>query len=263
MRILNRPFRFAPRFGAIAAACILAGAALADGNTVYLSQIGDDNRITVDQSAASNSIVRGAQGPNGVGGGAAAQIGKGNVASIRVRDAGTESDVRFFQRNPSGGTGNSAEVQVGTFAGVLSSQPLAAVASLLQDGDGNRSSISVTGPGSEGAVTQIGTDNTGNLSVTGAGTSGALLQEGNNNTLGAVTQIGTGNIGNLSVTGARSGALLQEGNNNKLDVEVMGNGVAVVYEQIGNDLESPSNVSAQVFSTARQVLIRQTVLGGS
>jgi hypothetical protein len=230
MRILNKPFRFTPRFGAIAAACILAGAAWADGNTVYLSQMGDGNVITVDQSAASNSIVRGAQGPNGVGGGPAAQIGTGNSASITVTDAGTESDVSFFQRNPSGGTGNSAFVEVGALAGVLSSQPLAAVASLFQAGDGNHSSISVTGPGSEGAVTQIGTDNDADLSVTGTRASGTILQRGNGNVLG---------------------------------VEVTGNDMVVAYEQVGDNIGTDSTVPVRVFSTAPQVLIRQSALGGS
>lgn len=216
----------------IAVSCALAGAggAWADGNTVYLSQMGEGNRITVDQSAASNSIVRGAPSPerSASGGGAAAQIGAGNQASIEV--AGMGSDVRFFQRNPPRGVGNVAAVEVGALTGALSSQLLSGSASLFQDGDGNHSSISVTGPGSDGAVTQIGMHNKANLSVTGA---------------------------------RASGALLQEGNHNALDVEVTGSGVAVAYEQIGDNLRTPSTVPVSVFSTAPQILIRQTALGGS
>lgn len=178
---MSKVSRFTYPGVALVAVALASSPVLADGNTVYLSQTGDRNTISVDQSRASNSVVRGTGQARGGSGNAAAQIGDGNAATIDV--VGDGGDVRLLQRDD----GNRANITIETLAGAL----VPSSVSVMQDGPGNESLVDIRGRNSTGSVSQDGRDNYARLTVAGSNASGTVRQIGNRNNFGFEVGSGT------------------------------------------------------------------------
>lgn len=143
--------------------------AAGDNNTLYVTQEsgigGLSNTLTVDQSGATGSVVTGT-------GGAATQIGGGNVGTITL--TGADASVMFNQNNDNPGDGtNTAEITGGNLAEIV----------LNQDGYGNVGTLEIEGFNNSGSLTQNGNENLGTVKILGdaSGTTAELIQNGDGN----------------------------------------------------------------------------------
>lgn len=162
------------------------------------------NTLTIDQSAASGSVVAGdrlALTP-------ARQIGDANSGNLTV--SGEGGRVAFGQF----GVGNDA---VATVSG------LGGLGAIQQVGDGNDATLVVESESSlfpsEGTIGQFGNQNTASLTVSGLNVRGTLLQTGSNNT------------NSLSVSGQDSAVVFSQVGNNL--TAPTGEGVSV-FTNAGN-----------------------------
>ncbi|WP_131829932.1 hypothetical protein [Consotaella salsifontis] len=215
--------------------------AFADQNTLTILQQGSGNALSVDQSAATNSEVKGLSITSGeptAGSGLAPgnrklnelgleitltdearQLGNNNDATVTM--SGNGGKVYLYQNNPaigpSGGVkGNSAEIN--SLAGGV------------------------------GLVSQDGIGNVANLTVTGGLGGDPALIVGGQRIDGAIIQRGSGNYGTV-ITGSSTDALLvQNGSSNKGALDVTGSvpGSSVVFTQNGNNMNSAA--AAQVYT---------------
>lgn len=184
----------------VALGLALAGpAAAGNSNTIYVIQEsslgGSGNTLTVDQSAANNSLVRGLNE-----GEAAKQKGDGNEAILTIE--GTGGVIELLQDNSASGLpGNRARVEVnGNALGTVS-----------QIGSNNRAVLSVSGELAQGTIIQNGDLNTANLTVAGSDANGSITQTGGQtetqlNVLGAGTSVNYTVNGN-GVSNVQAGGL--------------------------------------------------------
>lgn len=177
--MMNSGFPIAATAGCLFLA--MAGTASAgNGNELYLLQertFGTEgNTLSVDQSLANNSIIRGLNSSQ-----PATQKGDGNRAVLTIK--GNGGRVSLLQNNSVlQGAGNSAVVN-------LSGNALATVS---QIGAGNTADLTVAGKFAQGSILQTGKSNNANLKVSGDGAKGLVAQVGNNNNTGLeVTGKGT------------------------------------------------------------------------
>lgn len=171
---------------------LLAGGTAFSGsnNTIYVLQErspgGAGNTLEVDQSSASNSLVRGLNE-----GEPAQQLGGGNTATLTIE--GNGGVVELLQDTGSAsGSGNIATIgtssnalgivsQIGTAnLATLEVSGTLASGSIFQNGIGNNAGLVVAGTEANGSITQNGNNNVTNLAVTGAGTSVDYTVNGNN-----------------------------------------------------------------------------------
>ncbi len=207
-----------------------------DNNAVYIKQespVGSlaGNSLTIDQSAAQNSLV----------------IGPSVPSMLRFLDIDIQSGLLGAPRPASQrGEGNEATITMRGDGGVLQLlQDTSPFQAMQQAGSDTSNSATVTMTGAAlGAVVQLGTGNTANLA----------LNEAN----GLIAQLGTNLTADLEVTGpGSSGQVLQIGNRSSASVEILGSGTNVTYTQIGNDLSSSQGV--EVFTTnSGNISITQT-----
>ena len=234
------------KFRLLAAACATATAAtlpaLAQQNEVYIEQRGSGNQLTIDQSAAEFSTVRGlsmtrfletfTDEPDSAALNVlrlssqnqperALQLGSANSASVTIEGgtAGEPNAVQLFQSSPAQGLGNSATLN-------LDGQGL--LAAVGQRGSGNTATLNLLNDGTTGTILQAGRDNNAQLRVEGEGSTGFISQNGNNNNSGVVLVNGV----NTSVT------FIQNGNNatpfagaDSPGVSVISNAAAVTITQ--------------------------------
>ncbi|MFN4128559.1 MAG: hypothetical protein ACK4GC_01905 [Paracoccaceae bacterium] len=177
-------------------ACLPTLAIAGDNNLVDLLQFSTGpvgNTLTLDQSKASGSRLVG--GPLALG--PASQIGEDNSAIIT--DTGEDNLVVLNQGSfLTPGTSNSAEILVsGNDAsaniqqfgagntGVLRVESLDALlpasGSILQAGNLNFATLTVSGENASGSLNQIGNSNENELSVQGPNANVVFTQFGNNN----------------------------------------------------------------------------------
>lgn len=148
------------------AALVVATAATADDNTIYLLQSSPDqgvlsgNLIEIDQSNSLFSQLGSEDAP-------LMQEGLQNQAKITVEGAGAQ--VTLSQRNTQT-DGNMAEIM--TYNG--------ADANLLQEGSLNDATIVLDGQSLTGSLSQEGDNNTGTLLAVGNNASASLRQIGSN-----------------------------------------------------------------------------------
>jgi hypothetical protein len=211
-----------------AASAVATLPALADQNTLTIRQEGIGNTISVDQSRATGSEIKGLKLNSGLLDpnslqieliDEAQQLGGNNDAEIDISGAGGR--VYLYQNNtldaPSGNGRNTASID--------------------------------SENGGVGLVWQNGFDNTARLEVNGGLDMSPALIVGQQNIDGAILQYGSNNNGSV-VTGEGSALLVQngDGNNAELDVSASPAGTSVVYTQNGNNMNSAA--AAQVFTTA-------------
>lgn len=219
------------------AALLSAGPSLAgDNNAVYIKQESPTgslagNSLTIDQSAAQNSLV----------------IGPSVPSMLRFLNIDLESGLQGAPRAASQrGEGNEATITMMGDGGVLQLlQDTSPFQALQQAESGTSNSATVTMTGAAlGAVVQLGTDNTANLQLTEAN--------------GLIAQLGTQLDATLTVNGpGSSGQIMQIGARNNASVEILGSGTNVTYTQIGSDLTSTQGV--EVFTTnSGNISITQT-----
>ncbi len=176
-----------PRSACALALASLATQAVAQSNELYLLQdsgraAGESNTLFVDQSLARDSLVAGDLG----GDRPATQVGGGNSGEIVA--AGQDVSVLFAQG--AAGTpafGNSASVtatgsnlvatlgqfgigNVGTLSLGANAPTVGSAATLLQQGDRNRGTLSVDGRNVSGTLIQTGDGIASGLSVRGVDT---------------------------------------------------------------------------------------------
>lgn len=175
-----------------------AGYALADNNNVLVLQNGDNNVLSVDQTAASNSTVAAVvdffdpSPSNLLNLVPAEQIGDGNEISVIVTND-TPSTVLFRQENLSDTlAGNSAIVSAGQGAVLVA---------MNQYGQNNEAALSVEGINSIGSINQVGMFNQAGLVVDGDFSFGQINQLGDNltssMTLGDGQNVIVNQIGNI------------------------------------------------------------------
>lgn len=181
----------------LAAFPILAWAG--DNNRVDLIQSATGsigNTLSIDQSNADNSLVAGDPlGLQGAPGEAPAQqIGDDNTAALTLTGDGTRV---FLEQGQTGvpALGNEASAVIAGFAGLGVIQQLGADnfasltvtsdssdspsdGSILQEGNGNRGTLTVEGFNVSGTLRQIGNDNVNTLSVSGQNSSVEFTQQG-------------------------------------------------------------------------------------
>lgn len=148
---------------------LLASAAWAgSGNTITVIQertFGTEgNTLTVDQSQADHSLVRGLLDE------AARQKGNDNEATLTLEGYG--GVIQLLQDNSfTRGAGNAAVVNAGANS----------IAAVAQIGSGNLATLDVSGTLARGTVLQTGSGNNANLTVEGTGANGLIAQIGRNN----------------------------------------------------------------------------------
>jgi hypothetical protein len=191
----------------------MAGTASAgNGNELYLLQektFGTEgNTLSVDQSRANDSIIRGLGSDT-----PAVQKGDGNIAKITIKGDGGR--VQLLQNNSaSRGAGNSAVVDLSGNA----------LATLGQVGAGNTATLSVAGKLAQGSIFQTGDSNEAKLQVSGSGAKGQLIQNGNNNVTG-LSVLGAGTTVSYTLNGSNVTNVPAGG------VQVYTNGAAVSITQ--------------------------------
>lgn len=191
----------------------MAGIASAgNGNELYLIQErtfgAQGNTLSVDQSLANNSIIRGLNS-----GQPATQKGDGNRAVLTIKGDGGKAGL-LQDNSASGGAGNSAKIN-------LSGNAFAAVS---QIGPGNVAILSVAGAFAQGGILQTGKFNKANLNVSGEGAKGLVTQVGNNNNT-ALSVTGTGTTVSYTLVGSNVTNVPAGG------VQVYTNGAAVSITQ--------------------------------
>ena len=147
-------------------------AAVADGNSAFVGQEGSDNNLSIDQSAASNSLVR------GLGDWSAQNLLPALAEPVDDRPAAFDA---FFPSSVPGGDplrqhGNNNDAHV-TISGADGS------ALMMQLGYGNEGGIELQAEGARGMLLQAGTGNMGWVRVTADGAAGILEQSGTNNAM--------------------------------------------------------------------------------
>lgn len=178
-------------FGMIAAVgvAVCASSAYADSNNILVLQEGDGNRLSVDQSAASNSVVAGYSdwsAPLVSDLAAALQLGDDNQIDVTVT-GGTGSMVLFRQdTNNAIGLGNR---------GFVTASEGAILVTLDQLGVGNEAALAVQGA-STGTISQTGNGNTAGIAIDGAGSTVGIVQEGN----GLLASLEAGSGQNVTIT---------------------------------------------------------------
>lgn len=156
-------------------------ASVAGGNRAFVEQEGSGNNLTIDQSAASASLVRGL--------GSWSSQNLLPALSSTADDQQVEFDGFFPSSAPSGdalrqfGNNNTAHVTISDEGGI---------AVLMQLGSGNEGVIDLLANNTRGLLLQDGRNNRGGVEVTAAGASGILEQSGNDNSMDLqVTSPGT------------------------------------------------------------------------
>ncbi|WP_156421551.1 hypothetical protein [Aureimonas sp. AU40] len=218
--------------------------AVAESNVLSIVQDGGENRLTVDQSQASNSQVGGLEigaptlqtfslTPNAetsqsedslpeqvrlnvlsaerMSGRPARQMGGGNSADIKI--SGNGGFVGLLQSSASPNLGNQANVNLAGGGQAL----------IGQLGGGNKATAMLGAGALEGTILQKGDSNVADLSVTGKGSSGSI------------SQYGSGLNNSLAVSGAgTSAALISNGVSNGTagtPITVQSNGASVTITQ--------------------------------
>lgn len=216
---------------------VCAGPSMAgDNNAVYIKQESPaasmaGNALTIDQSAASNSLV----------------IGPNVPSMLRFLNIDLQSGLQGAPRPASQrGEGNQATITMKGDGGVLQLlQDTSPFQAMQQAGSGTSNSATVSMTGAAlGAVVQLGTRNRADLE----------LNEAN----GLVAQFGADLTAELSVDGrGSSGQIVQIGNRSNAAVDILGSGTNVTYTQVGNDLVQSQGV--EVFTTnSGNISITQT-----
>ncbi|MCY0094043.1 hypothetical protein [Hoeflea ulvae] len=175
----NRSYVLVGTLSVLLSALAVPAAQSGNDNQLFLLQESPSgaltgNTLTVDQSAATGSLI---SGPLGAGD-PAIQRGSGNELEIEITGEG--GYVEFIQDNSGASAGNNGIINVGP----------GSTATLSQNGDGNTASLTVNGLAAQGAIVQEGLSNQADLNVVGNGASGEI------------TQVGNGNVSGLTVTGA-------------------------------------------------------------
>jgi hypothetical protein len=179
------------------------------------------NALTVDQSAASNSLLIGPSVSM------TSNLAGGTLAVGDLRPAVDSPDRPAVQR----GDGNSATVVITGDGGQLQ---------LLQDNSqagtdiGNRASAHLAA-GALGGILQAGDNNQASLDVGELGT-------------GLIAQNGNDNQASLIVNSGGTGQIIQNGNRNVQPLTVNSN-TTVTVTQEGNGLQPVGPTGIQVFST--------------
>lgn len=207
---------------------------LAQQNEVYIEQRGIGNQLTIDQSQAVNSSVRGLGSPNGL------MISAGEtIIPLTISNA---LDLPRTDRATQSGNDNKASVTVrGDGGDVMLTQRNTG---LLE----NSATIDLTGA-AQAAIGQFGTGNAATLTATG-------------NAQGLIVQNGNLNTGELVVGDGLQGTLVQNGTNNNAGiVDVQGIATSVTYIQNGNNLAPANGQGVSVISNAAAVTITQTSFG--
>lgn len=144
---------------------------VADGNnTAFVAQNGIGNTLLIDQSAASDSHVRGL-------GGWSSQALLGPVSGTNP-----EKEDAFDLFFASAGSGNEPLLQSGDDNEahvIISGQD--AIAVMMQLGDGNDGRINLAVSNTRGMLLQAGDENRGLVRVSATGAAGIMEQNGSNN----------------------------------------------------------------------------------
>lgn len=164
--------------------------AVAADRTVYVSQVGDGNQATVQQTAARASTTIVQSGSHNIAGihqdGQATavahvrQIGSANDADIAQNGSGGADLLRLTQT----GSGNEARVSQGTEGRGINT------AILSQLGQGNQASLTQQGQDNQAALSQNGADNAMTATQLGAGNRLTWTQIGDHNPDLGITQYG-------------------------------------------------------------------------
>lgn len=225
-----------------------------DGNMIYIKQespaastIG--NSLSIDQSAASNSLVHGPSAE------LLEVLGTFSAndpqAEMLVPFSGNAAGATFGTQR---GEGNQATLTIDGAGGELQ---------LLQDTGpdqqllpapgttvGNQATITASGA-VLGGVIQLGESNTANLNLTGGGLPG---------TTGLISQRGTNLTADLTVEGGGKGQVVQIGNNNNTGQVVVSDQTTLTYTQVGDNLTPVGQTGVQVISSTNpgNISITQT-----
>lgn len=164
-------------------------------NSLFVTQTGDGNVLSVDQSTAVQSTIGSPSSPITQAGAlnqlSIADAGTGNSLSTISQDnsdailAGNLASITLGQ----GAVGTEVSLTQGALANpgsaTLSGDNIAAInvtlgasAAIAQRGQGNRAALTLAGDGASGAVVQQGSNNSGALTVAGVGANATLTQTG-------------------------------------------------------------------------------------
>ena len=222
----------------ISAAAVVSAVA-GDNNGAFLIQVSPEgsyqgNTLSIDQSGASDSLVRG--------------IGSQLIGTLPtlVLGAVAGSDPTFATQRGEANhatikmTGNGGELQV------LQRNFVVAPFLPTQAGGGNTASLTTTGDALGGLI-QVGNGNTANMTL-------------DNGATGLIAQWGTSLSATLDVASNGSGTVVQIGNNSSVGTVSVLSGNTVTYTQIGSNLAP--GVSPQIYSTVPgSITITQTAFG--
>ena len=268
-----------------------ASPANADGNVLQIVQEGNDNSLTVNQSAASNSSVNGLfldrdwdnfvvdEGDKGHRGhGYHGKHHRDWRYWWKKQHHSSKSKsllggiFKFLGHHGHGKWGHHHNgLTMGDSAETISFERLSAAqdaeSPALQKGSGNSASIVLEGNGGQVGLLQInpltGGGHTANINVYGDG-SALVGQLGDNNVAlltvdggsGAILQDGLSNQASLSVGSGSTGLISQIGNSNETSLVVPSGGANVSYLVYGNGLTG-STPAAVVSNAPGTVVIRQ------
>lgn len=220
---------------ALALLALTPGTLAGDNNDVFIRQLSpsgtlNGNTLSIDQSAANNSSVKGA-GPGLFGGlplyllGTVAdndpliatQRGEGNSAKLKL--TGTGGELQLFQ---------SSDPSAPWVAGGAMANNVAEMTSA---------------GASLGGIIQIGALNEAMLTL--------------DNSQGLISQLGFGLTAALNVAPSGKGTIVQVGSNSTTGTINVGIGTSLTYTQIGNNL-TPSSAATVYSSNPGNIIITQT-----
>lgn len=209
-------------------AVMMTGAIAGDRNEVLVWQESPNgtvhgNMLSIDQSAASDSLVTGinansvgllpslALQASGVNPLLATQRGEGNAATLKL-------------------TGTGGEIQL-----LQASNPLMP---WVVGGAGGNNTASVTAETNDlAAVIQVGSQNSAEMTLLG-------------NSSGLISQLGNNLSAGLNVGAGGTGRIIQIGNNSSTGLVDVVAGANVTVTQIGNNISPVSPTAVQVVSTS-------------